>query len=263
MDLKLNDKVVLITGSSKGIGKAIAEEFATEGARISICARGRQDLEIAADAIRGRGASVIATPADVNLAEDVKRTINATMEAFGRIDVLVNNAGDIVVGRSITATDEQWRDTLEVNLLSAVRFSRSVVPIMRKQSGGRIINISSCFARTVPMTGAIDYWAAKAALLSFSRTLATEVAADNILVNSVCPGFTESPMLDRIYNQAMPILEVSRREDVAEAFQRFLLIKRMGQAEEVAALVTFLASGRASYITGSVFDVDGGFLKSI
>lgn len=263
MDLELKGKVALVTGASKGIGRAIAEEFAKEQAHVSICARGEQDLATAAERLRGYDVTVIATAADVTRAGDAERVIDATVKVTGRIDILVNNAADIAVGRTVATTDDEWRATLEGNLLSAVRFTRAAVPHMRKAGGGRIINVSSVFARAVPMAGSVDYNASKAALLSYSRTMAVELAADNILVNSVCPGWIETPMLDRVLDRAMPVLGAASRDEAWGAFQQFLLIKRMGRAEEVAALVAYLASGRASYITGSVYDVDGGFVKSV
>lgn len=263
MDLNLGGKVALVTGASKGMGRAIAEQFAAEGAHVSICARGEHDLVQTAEELRRGGVGVLSTQADVRRAGDIQRVIQATLDTFGRVDVLVNNAGQISVPRTVDATDAQWQDTMEVNLLSAVRFTRGVVPHMRRQGGGRIVNISSGFAHTVPIAGSVDYNASKAALLSFSRTMAVELAADHILVNSVCPGWIESPMLDRLLGEVRPMLGVARAEDVALAFQQFLLIKRMGRPDEVAAIIVFLASDLASYITGSVYDVDGGFAKSI
>ena len=143
------------------------------------------------------------------------------------------------------------------------RFTQAVVPHMRERGGGRIVNISSAFGHTVPVAGSIDYNASKAALLSFSRTIAVELAHANILVNSVCPGWIESPMLNRVFEGAKNVLDMPSHDEVSRAFQQYLLIKRMGHPEEVAAMVVFLASDRASYITGSVYDIDGGFVKSI
>jgi 3-oxoacyl-[acyl-carrier protein] reductase len=263
MDLGLKGKVALVTGASKGIGRAIAEEFAKEGAQVSICARGQQDLAHAAEELRRHGVTVVATPADVTKAEEIQAVIDATLKTCGRIDILVNNAGETSLGRTLDLTDEQWQDGIERNLYSAVRFTRGVVPHMRKQGGGRIINISSAFGHTVPVPGTVDYNAAKAALLSFSRTMAVELAPDNILVNSVCPGWIHSPLLERMADSALPQLGVKTREEGFQVLYQFLLIKRIGQGEEVAAVVAFLASERASYVTGSVYDVDGGFVKSV
>jgi NAD(P)-dependent dehydrogenase (short-subunit alcohol dehydrogenase family) len=263
MDLGLKGKVALITGGSKGIGKAIAEEFATEGAHVSICARGQQDLTSAAEELRRYGVTVVATPADVTKTEEVQHVIDATLKTCGRIDILVNNAGEALLGHTVATTDEQWQQAIEVNLYSAVRFTRGVAPHLHKQGGGRIINISSAFGHTVLLPGTVDYSAAKAALLSFSRTMAVELAPRNILVNTVCPGWIHSPQFHRIVDAVLPLRGFTAREENFQFLQQFLLIKRIGQAKEVAAVVVFLASERASYVTGSVYDVDGGYIKSI
>jgi 3-oxoacyl-[acyl-carrier protein] reductase len=262
MKLGLEGKVALVTGGSKGIGRATAEAFAEEGAHVSICARGAQSLAAAAEGLRRFGVTVVATTADVNRAEDVERVVEATLEVTGRIDVLVNNAGDIAVGRTVATSDDEWRATLETNVLGAVRFTRAVVPHMRRAGGGRIVNVGSVFGHTVPMAGSVDYNASKAALISFSRTMAVELAADGILVNTVCPGWVETPMLERILDEARPVLAAADPRQVWQAFESLLLIKRMGRVDEVASLIAYLASARAAYVTGSVYDIDGGFPKS-
>ena len=263
MDLGLKGKVALVTGASKGIGQAIAEEFAKEGAHVSICARGQQDLVTTAEELRQYGVSVVATPADVTKADDVQQVIDTTIKQCGHIDILVNNAGGGWLGHTVNTPDEQWRYILDLNLQSAVRFTRGVTPFMRQQGGGRIINISTCYARTVFAPGMVDYGAAKAGLLAFSRTMAMELAPDHILVNAVCPGFIHSPLHDSLADSAMAVMGFGNREEARQFLQQFLLLKRIGQPEEVAAVVVFLASARASYITGSIYDVDGGYAKSI
>lgn len=194
MDLGLKGKVAVVTGGSKGIGRAIAEEFAKEGAHVSICARGQHELANAAEELRRYGVTAVATPADVTNAEDVERVLDTTLTSCGRVDILVNNAGSAWFGHGVDTPDEQWRYAFDVNLQSAIRFTRGVIPSMRQQGGGRIINIATAYARTVFAPGTADYGAAKAGLLHFSRLMAMELAPDNILVNAVCPGFIHSPL---------------------------------------------------------------------
>jgi 3-oxoacyl-[acyl-carrier protein] reductase len=160
MDLGLKGKVALITGASKGLGRAVAEELAREGSHVSICARGKEDLEKAAAGLRQYGVTVVAIQADVTNMDDVQRVIDETIKQLGRIDILVNNAGEGWVGHTVNTTDEQWQYCMEVNLYSAVRFTRGVVPQMRKQGGGRIINMSTVSGRT-PLPVLPDYNSAK------------------------------------------------------------------------------------------------------
>jgi len=262
MDLGLKGKAAIVTAASKGIGKAVAVELAKEGANVSICARGKEDLEQAAEEIRKQGVQAVAVQGDVTKPDDIRRVIDETIQAFNRIDVLVNNAGDAWLGHSVDTTDEEWEYSTAVTLYSAVRFTRGVVPHMRKQGGGRIINMASVSGHSM-LGGLADYQAAKAAMLAYSKTMSIDLAADNILVNCVCPALIHTPLWDRLADSLVPAVGKTREEVFQNLANQLLVIKRYGTVEEVSGLVAFLASERASFITGSAYDVDGGFTKSI
>ncbi len=267
MELGLKGKVVLVTAASQGIGKAIAEAFAAEGSKVAITARGMDELQKTAREICERsGAEVIGVAADASKAADNIRMVDEVVKRFGTVHVLVNNAGG--VGAFATfhdLTDEDWVGIFNLNVMSAVRASRAVLPYMQRQKWGRIINISSESA-TQPDGFMPHYNASKAAMNNLTKSLSKAYATDAILVNAISPAFIMTPLLSNMLQK----MANEQGTSLEEAIARFLAnnrphieVKRPGEPKEVASAVVFLASEKASFITGTNLRVDGGSVASV
>jgi NAD(P)-dependent dehydrogenase (short-subunit alcohol dehydrogenase family) len=254
MDLGLAGKKAIVTGASKGLGRAVAEELGREGADLAVCARHQDELMAAAEELRRSGRAVHAQVADVTDPEQIAAFVASAVEALGGIDVLVNNAGGARPGTFETLTDQDWKADLDVKLFSMIRFSRTVLPHMRARGGGRIININAVLGRS-PDPGLFATSVNRAACISLSRTLAIEFGPDNILVNSINIGSVLTPQWEHIRQRRAP--DVPAEEFFARAAATIPL-RRFGRPDEVAGIVAFLAGDRASYITGASIDVAGG-----
>lgn len=266
MDLHLIGKNAIVTGGSKEIGKGIAMALAEEGCNVSICARTEEELNEAANELRGAGSNILAVRADLTNDDDIEKVVRKTEEAFDSIDILVNNAGTI--GESGTFEDtslDEWRSLFELNLFAVISVTRKVIPIMKKQGWGRIINISSENG-TQPYPDMIHYSASKGALDNFSKALSKQYAKNNILVNTVSPAFIMTPLVKNMMQQAAEEQDISRDEAIElflENNRPHIELERPGTIEEVGSVVAFLASDKASFINGSNYRVDGGSVASI
>lgn len=262
MDLGLKDKVAIVCGASRGLGFASALELAVEGACVVICSRTEKDILAAAERIRAESpAGVEAVAADVTDPETAGRLVDTALEKFGRLDILVNNAGGPPPGRFESHGDEAWNKAFELNLMSAVRLIRRCLGPMREAGGGRIVNITSVAVKQ-PVDGLILSNSVRAGVIGLAKTLANELARDNILVNNVCPGFiitdrTKSLFESRARDEGRTVEEI--RRSVAAGVP----LGRLGEPRELAALVAFLCSELAGYITGASIQVDGGLLKAL
>lgn len=258
MNLGLSEKVALVAASSRGLGRAIAEELAAEGAKLVICARSRDALEEVRAELARRGTDVVAQPADLTNAAGVMTVLDAAHRSFGRVDILVTNTGGPPAGRFEEHAPETWQHAVAQNLESVLNLTRGVLEGMRERQWGRIVNVTSIAVKQ-PVDGLILSNSVRAAVTGFARTLANEVAADGVTVNNVMPGYTRT---DRVTHLA----ERVGGGDVAKGFERWeheIPMGRLGEPHELAALVAFLASERASYITGQSIAVDGGWIRSL
>lgn len=262
MDLGLQDRVAIVAAASRGIGFAAARELAREGARVFLCSRDEIRAREAAEKIRAEtGAEVTGVGADVTSDEDVEKFITAARQATGRIDICVTNAGGPPAS-NFEATDlDMYRRAFELNALSAIRLAQHVVTSMREQKWGRIINITSISVKQ-PIDGLLLSNTVRAGLTGWAKTLATEIAADNVTVNNVAPGYTLTERQTELAEARSQNTGKSKAEMI-EGWASQIPMRRLASAEEIAAAIAFLASERASYITGVTLQVDGGWVRGL
>jgi 3-oxoacyl-[acyl-carrier protein] reductase len=245
--MEFKDKVVIVTGSTRGIGKAIALEFARKGAHLVISGRNQELVEKVATEMGTLGSEAIGVAADVSVSAQAKNLIDATLEKFGRIDVLVNNAGVTRDNLLMRMSDEDWDAVIAINLKGAYNCIKAATRTLMKQRSGRVINITSVVGQ-MGNAGQANYAASKAGMIGLTKSVAKELASRGVLVNAVAPGFIDTDMTSELPDSAK------------EGLMGAIPLARLGQAEEVAHAVLFLASEGANYITGQVINVDGGMV---
>jgi 3-oxoacyl-[acyl-carrier protein] reductase len=261
MDLGLRGRVAVVAAGSKGLGRAVALELAAEGAHVAICARGMDALEDAASAIRALGVRAHVIAADVSESGAPERVIADAERTLGPVDIVVTNSGGPRSGRFETLQPEDWDAATRTLLTSAVGFARGVVPGMRARKWGRIINITSIAAKQ-PVDNLMLSNSLRSAVIAFAKTLSNEVAADGITVNNLLPGYTRTERVTDLADQ----LAASGNTTAAGVTARWeaeIPMRRLGEPAEFAALAAFLASSRASYITGQSIAIDGGWIRNI
>lgn len=263
VDLGLKEKVVVVMASSKGLGKASALEFAKEGAFVIISSRSQESVDATADELRTASGNehVHAYACDMSKAEDIQQLFHKVSEQFGRIDVLVNNTGGPKAGGFDNMSDDDWYAAFDQNLLSYIRTCREVLPYMKEQQFGRIINISSSSTKEV-IDGLILSNTMRAGMVGFAKTLAREVAGDNIMVNTVGPGKISTGRIAEL-NEAAAQRQGITADEVLKNTEAQIPTGRLGEPAEFARTVVFLASAANSYVTGQSIVVDGGFLKAL
>ncbi len=262
MDLGLKSKVAFVAGASQGLGKAVATELCREGAKVAICGLDDPELPKAVEEIKEKtGAEVIGVPADVSDADQARMFIRKGLEHYGTVDILVNNAGGPPAKTFLEIDDELWLYGVRLNLMSTIVMTREAVPVMMEKRWGRIINMTSISVKQ-PIDGLILSNTVRSGVIGLAKTLSNELAPYNITVNNVCPGYT---MTERVRSLAVATAEKENTtpEEIIARWQSTIPMGRLGTPEEFAALVTFLASERAGYITGASIQIDGGYYKGI
>jgi 3-oxoacyl-[acyl-carrier protein] reductase len=261
MDLGLKGKVALVAASSTGLGRAAAEELAAEGADLIICARSEGPLSEAKAALEGAGVRVVAMVANLTDPADAIRVVDGGLAEYGRIDILMTNTGGPPSGPFESHGPEVWDDAVRQNLMSVVNLTRAVLPGMKERGWGRIVNVTSIAVKQ-PVDGLMLSNSIRAAVTGFARTLANEVASRGITVNCVMPGFTGTDRLGELADKTAARDGITP-EDVYQRWAAEIPVGRVGDPREFAALVAFLVSERASYITGASIPVDGGWIKAL
>ena len=262
MEIRLDNKVAVVTGASRGIGLAISEGIAADGADVVMAARTRSDVQREAARVgRESGRRTLSVEADMSKLEDTKRLIASCLKEFGRIDILVNCGADVPSSSVMDTTDAEWDDGIAVKLLGYVRCTREAAKAMMAQKSGVIVNIVSISGREVLGASAAP-GAINSAMLNLNKTMADEFAPHGIRVNAVNPGFTDTARMDR-HTAAMAALRGITQEQLKQSILELVPLRRFGSPQDMANMVRFLASDAASYITGAVFNVDGGYTRGV
>ena len=262
MDLGIKDKVAIVAASSKGLGRATALGLAKEGVKLTICARDKDTLiETANSIISETSVDVLPVVCDVSKTDEIKNVVNETINKYGKVDIMINNAGGPPTGAFQDFSLEDWQKAVELNLYSTITFSNEVISYMKEQNWGRIVNITS-YAVKQPVDGLMLSNTVRAGIIGLAKTMSNEFGRYNILVNNICPG--------RIFTDRITFLANDRAEKQDKSFDEVITemgadvpVGRIGKPEELANLAVFLSSERASYITGTTIQVDGGLTKSL
>lgn len=257
MELELAGKVAVVTGGSRGIGRAIAASLAAEGARVAICARDRKSVDAAVAALRAKGGDVIGEVADVGRDGELERVIGAAAERWGRIDILINNAGGPPPGRFEHFSDADWRQAVDLGLMSTVRSMRAALPHLKQSGNGRVVNILSTSVKE-SVDGMLLSNSLRTAVAGLAKSMSRELGPFGVTVNNVCPAHVMTARLREV-------AAFRAREGTLDtrAATEAIALRRMASPGEVADLVTFLVSARASYITGTSIAIDGGSTSSL
>lgn len=262
MNLDISNKVALVAASSQGLGKAVAMGFAQEGAKVVICARNKEKLKAVKKEIESKTKSeVLAIQVDLTKKEDIINLVTETIEKFDSIDILVNNSGGPPAGFFSDMTDENWQKGVDLILMSSVRLTREILPYMKRKKWGRIVNITSVSVKQ-PINELLLSNSLRLSILGWAKTLANQVAAEGILINNVCPGWTRTDRVVEIF-EARAKGQGTTPEKIEAGITRGIPMGRLGKPEELANLVVFLASEMASYITGVSVQVDGGSVQGL
>ncbi len=263
MNLNLENKNAVVCASSQGLGKAAAIDLAKEGVNLAICSRDQEKIDKAKEEILQKtehNIKVIALKADLDSLEDIQIFLQEVEQSLGEVDILVNNTGGPPPSTFEQISDEDWQNAFNSTMMSAIRLSRALVPNMKKKEWGRIINISSVSVKT-PVNGLFLSNSLRMGVLGWAKALADEVAAHGITVNTVCPGYTRTERVEAILESQSSSSGLSK-EEIEKTIADNIPMKRVGEAEDLAGLITFLASEKANYMTGLAVQVDGGSART-
>jgi NAD(P)-dependent dehydrogenase (short-subunit alcohol dehydrogenase family) len=255
MDLGLRGKVALVTGGSKGIGLATALSLVKEGVKVAICARNKESLEIAASLILEQtGEEVYTLTGDVAKEADCQRLVTSTVQHFGTIHILINNAGTTSANHFEKVDASLWQHDLDLKLFGAIHCSKTAIPFMKESGGGAIINVTAAMAKT-PSASSLPTTVSRAAGMALTKAMSKDLGPDNIRVNTVCIGLIRSDQIEKIWQKNAPELSW---DEFSQSPEHQIPLRRIGEAEEAAKVITFLVSDSASYVTGTSVNIDGG-----